>query len=166
MWRCVFGLRLPFWLFCPLFSAAMCRLLLSFTASVTTSGQQRASRSPPPPPFSPLPPLACFPPPSPPPPFSSHPSLPLSIHLPSLLLLLLPPPSPLFLLCYFKWRGASWVLQCFCRACLVTYGDEGSQRKTTIPRVPLGPHQSIRLHHIREDGVGGRGEDLQREEFK
>lgn len=27
--------------------------------------------------------------------------------------------------------------------------------RTTIPRVPLGPHQSIRLQHIRADGGGG-----------
>lgn len=79
----------------------------------------------------------------------------------------LPPAFSLLLrpLCYFKWSGASWVLQCLSRACLVTYGGDGSPQKTTIPRVPPGPHQSIRLQHIRGDGVGGgvgRGEDLQR----
>lgn len=119
----------------PLLSAAMCRLLLSFPASVTTSGQQqqRASRSPPPPP----------PPPSPPP--SSSSSFP-------------PASSSLLLLCYFKRSGASWVLQCLSRACLVTYGGGSGPRKTTIPRVPRGPHQSIRLQHIRGDGVGGGGQ--------
>lgn len=68
-----------------------------------------------------------------------------------------PPPPFCALLCYFKWSGASWVLQCLSRACLVTYGGNGSPQRTTIPRVPRGPHQSIRLQHIRGDGVGGGG---------
>ena len=101
-------------LFWPRLSAAMCRLLLS-SASVTTSGQQqqRAPRSPPPPPPPP-------PPPSPPP-------------LSSLL-----PPRSCALLCYFKRSSASWVLQCLSRACLVTYGGDGSPQRLQYPECPGG----------------------------
>lgn len=136
-----------FSLFVPLSSFAMCRFLLSCSpiqqaASGSSSVRRNRLRL-----------------------LLLHRTLPLPPP-PSSLPLSLSRALPCALLCYFKRSDASWVLQCLSRACLVTYGGGGSSRKTTIPRVPRGPHQSIRLQHIRGDGVGGdgvgRGEDLQR----
>lgn len=53
---------------------------------------------------------------------------------------LLPPPPPrsCALLCYFKRSSASWVLQCLSRACLVTYGGDGSPQRLQYPECPGG----------------------------
>lgn len=86
----------------------------------------------------------------------------LRLLLPSSFITLLLPPSLLCslrscaLLCYFKRSGASWVLQCLLRACLVTYGGDGSRQRTTIPRVPLGAHIKVSDYTTLEGGWSGK----------
>ena len=65
-------------------------------------------------------------------------------------------PLPVALLCYFKWSSASWDMPCLCRACLVTYGGDGSPLKTTIPRVPRG-HIKVSDYNTLEGEEDGGG---------
>lgn len=65
-------------------------------------------------------------------------------------------PLPVALLCYFKWSSASWDMQCLCRACLVTYGGDGSPLKTTIPIVPRG-HIKVSDYNTLEGEEDGGG---------